>query len=254
MNSFVDSMTRMAVLTDKQMTAPWAWRPDCEVLEVRDAFHRSLEAEFAQAAAARDAALDETSAAYLLAQRAAGDLCGLLAGLPDDILDREPSAGEWSLRETMRHVIETEAGFRIKTLWAVDRAPGDPIEPPSELRPELEGLSGGTSSWIAMILEERAATDAEFVRVTSDDLVKPSTWAGHAVDARFRLQRPASHLVEHTNQCEKVLHAIGQDPGEARQLVRAIWAERGGHQRVSDPAALGRLDEELAERVDSLPL
>src|SRR5258708_35567814 len=126
MSKFSESMTRMAVLSDEQMTGPWDWRPDGEVLEVRDAFHRSLEAENAQATAIRGVPLEETSAAYLLAQRAAGDLCGLLAGLPDDVLDREPAPGEWSLRETMRHVIETEAHFRIKTLRAIDRRPEDP--------------------------------------------------------------------------------------------------------------------------------
>jgi len=252
MSAFGDAMTGMAVLTDEQMAMPWKWRDQGALLEVRDAFHRSLEAEFAQATAVRELPVDETAAAYLLAQRAAGDLCGLLAGLPDEILGRQPAVGEWSLRETMRHVIETEAHFRIKTLWAIDRSAEDPIEPPAELHPSAPDVSGDAASWIAMLLEQRAITDAEFVRVTSDDLVKPSTWSGHPVDARFRLHRPASHLVEHTNQCEKVLHAIGQDPGEARQLVRAIWAARGGHERLSDPGALARLDDELAARLEGI--
>ncbi len=254
MSGFVDSMTGMAVLSDEQMTLPWKWRSDGEVLEIRDAFHRSLEAENAQATATAAVGAAETSAAFLPAQRAAGDLCGLLTGQPDDILGREPARGEWSLRETMRHVIETEAHFRTKTLWAVDRAPEDPIDPPPELQPQPADVSGDSASWIAMLLEERAVTDESFARVITEDLAKPSTWAGHSVDARFRMHRPASHLIEHTNQCEKVLHALGQDPGEARQLVRAIWAARGGHERLSDAAALRALDDELAARVKSLGL
>jgi hypothetical protein len=251
-SSFIESMTRMAVLTDEQMTIPWRWRPEGEVLEIRDAFHRTLEAENAQATATAALAPGEIVAAYLLAQRAAGDLCGLLAGQPDAILGREPAPGEWSLRETMRHTIQTEASFRAKTLWAIDRAPEDPIEPPEELRPQAPDVSGSAASWIAMLLEQRAVTDQSFGRVSADDLSKPSTWVDHAVDARFRMHRPASHLIEHTNQCEKVLHAIGQDPGEARQLVRAVWAARGAHERLSDPAAVRRLDDELAARVASL--
>jgi hypothetical protein len=254
MSSFVDSMTRMSVLSDEQMAMPWNWRPEGEVLEVRDIFHRSLEAENAQATAVAAIGSAETVAALVLAQRAAGDLCGLLAGQPDDILGRAPSPGEWSLRETMGHVIETEVGFRVKTLWAIDRASEDPMDPPKGLRPHSPDVSGDAASWIEMLLEQRATTDAEFVRVGSDELARPSTWVGHTVDARFRLHRPASHLIEHTNQCEKVLHAIGQDPGEARQLARAIWAARGGHERLSDPSSLARLDEELAARVDSLGL
>jgi hypothetical protein len=254
MSGFVDSMTRMAVLNDEQMAMPWKWRPEGEVLEIRDIFHRSLEAEHAQATAVAAIGSAETVAALVLAQRAAGDLCGLLAGQPDDILGRAPAPGEWSLRETMGHVIDTEAGFRVKTLWAVDRLGDDPMEPPEGMRPHSPDVSGDTASWIAMLLEQRATTDAEFMRVGSDELARPSTWVGHPVDARFRLHRPASHLIEHTNQCEKVLHAIGHDPGEARQLVRAIWAARGGHERLSDPGSLARVDEALAARVDSLEL
>src|SRR5258708_31026599 len=133
MSVFFDAMTRMALLTDAQMALRWKWRDDGEVLEVRDAFHRSLEAEYAQATAVRDVPLDETSAAYLLAQRAAGDLCGLLAGLPDDVLRRQPAEGEGSLRATIRPGIRTEAPFRIKTLWAIDRRAADPIDPPAAL-------------------------------------------------------------------------------------------------------------------------
>jgi hypothetical protein len=254
MSSFADSMTRMAVLTDEQMALPWKWRSDGDVLEIRDAFHRTLEAENAQSTSMAAAALDETSAANMLAQRAAGDLCGLLAGLPADSLGREPAPDEWSLRQTMAHVIETEAHFRVKTLWAIDRTDEDPIDPPPELHPKPADVSGDTTTWIRMLLEERAVTDENFTRVTSEELTRPSTWAGHPVDARFRIHRPASHLVEHTNQCEKVLHAIGQDPAEARQLVRAIWAARGGHERLSHSATLALLDEELAARVESLGL
>ena len=254
MSTFVQAMTRMAVLSDELMEMGWQWRDDGPKIKVRDAFHRSLKAENAQATVASELGAGETVAAFLLAQRAAGDLCGLVAGLPDEILGREPAPGEWSLRETMSHIIDTEAGFRIKSLWAVDRAADDPIEPPEELTPQDPDVSGGTASWIAMLLSERATTDAEFERVGPDDLAKPSTWYGHPVEVRFRMHRPASHLIEHTNQCEKVLHAIGRDPGEARQLVRAIWAARGAHERLSSPAALARLDDELTARVESLPL
>ena len=177
MSSFTDSMRRMAVLTDAQMAMPWKWRTDGEVLEIRDAFHRSLEAENGQATSVAAAALDETTAANVLAQRAAGDLCGLLAGQPEDILGREPAPGEWSLRETMAHVIETEAHFRVKTLWAVDRADDDPVDPPPELHPKPADVSGDATSWIRMLLEERAVTDESFTRVTSEELTRPSTWA-----------------------------------------------------------------------------
>ena len=251
MSAFAESMGRMAVLTDEQMGSLWHWRPDGDGLQIRDFFHRSLEAENAQATAIAAMGVGETAAAFLLAQRAAGDLCGLLVGQPEGILDREPAPGEWSLRETMRHIIETEAHFRVGTLWAVDKAPEDPFDLPHELQTHPADVSRDPASMIASLLDERTVSDENFARLTADDLAKPAMWAGYSVDARFRMHRHASHLAEHTNQCEKVLHAIGQDPGEARQLARAIWAARGGHERLSDAAALWALDDELAARVKS---
>jgi hypothetical protein len=152
----------------------------------------------------------------------------------------------------MGHTIDTEVGFRLKSLWALDRGPHDPFDVPAARVAADVDVSGGPSSIIAALLAARADTDAEFARLTVRDLKQPSRWAGYAVDVRFRMHRHASHLAEHTNQCEKVLHALDEDPGEARQLVRAIWAARGGHERLSDPAVLRALDDELAARAESL--
>jgi hypothetical protein len=135
MSAFAESMARMAVLTDEQMGSSWKLRSGGENLGICDGFHRSLEAENAQATAVAAFGVSETAAAFLLAQRAAGDLCGLLVGQPERILDREPAPGEWSLRETMRHIIETEAHFRVRTLWAVDKAPEDPFDLPLSCSP-----------------------------------------------------------------------------------------------------------------------
>ena len=243
----------MALLSDDQMARPWHWRPDGdEDLGIRDAYHRSLEYENVQATSVMSVGLGEVAVALSLAQRAAGDLCGLLAGQPDELLDREPAPGEWPLREVMRHTINTEVGFRARSLWAADRGPDDSLEVPADRVPADVNVSGDATSIIAALLAARADTDAEFARLGARDLVQPARWAGYAVDVRFRMHRHASHLAEHTNQCEKVLHSLGQDPGEARQMVRAIWAARGGHERLSDQAALRALDDELAVRVESL--
>jgi len=253
MSSFAESMTGMAALSDDQMARPWHWRAGGEEeLGIRDAYHRSLEDENVQTTSVIAAGLGEVAAALSLAQRAAGDLCGLLAGQSDELLDQEPARGEWPLREVMRHTINTEGGFRARSLWAVDRGPDDSPDVPADRVPADVDVSGDTTSIIATLLAARADTDEEFARLTADDLAKPARWAGYPVDVRFRMHRHASHLAEHTNQCEKALHALGEDPGEARQLVRAIWAARGGHERLSDPAALRVLDDELAARVQSL--
>src|ERR1035437_794914 len=88
MSAFAESMGRMAVLTDEQMGSLWHWRPDGDGLQIRGFFHRSLEAENAQATAIAAMGVGETAAAFLLAQRAGGDLCGLASA-------RASSAGQW---------------------------------------------------------------------------------------------------------------------------------------------------------------
>ncbi len=248
MTEFGAIMTRLAVLGDAAMAQPWAWRPEGEVLEARDALHISFELENVQAAATLARGLAEVPYALSLAQRAAGDLAGLVAGQPAEVFDLAPAEGEWTLRETLRHIIATEARFRTWSLWFVDH--GLEGEQPADA-PETEA-AGDAAALIEELMAERARTDADVQRLTDADLTKPGRWAGHPVDIRFRLHRPASHLVEHAIQCENVLIALGAIPGEARQKVRAIWAARGAHERHSDPAALTHLDSALAARAAEL--
>ena len=73
-----------------------------------------------------------------------------------------------------------------------------------------------------------------------------------AVDVRFRLHRFASHLVEHTIQCEKALAAGSIRVGEARTIVRRIWALRGELEATSDDDAMAALDAAHEERAASL--
>jgi len=165
MSSFAESMTGMAALSDDQMARPWHWRAGGEEeLGIRDAYHRSLEDENVQTTSVVAAGLGEVAAALSLAQRAAGDLCGLLAGQSDELLDQEPARGEWPLREVMRHTINTEGGFRARSLWAVDRGPDDSPDVPADRVPADVDVSGDTTSIIAALLAARADTDAEFAR------------------------------------------------------------------------------------------
>lgn len=89
-------------------------------------------------------------------------------------------------------------------------------------------MSGDPASLIASLLDERAVSDANFARLTADDLAKPAMWAGYSVDAGFRMHRHASHPAEHTDQCGKVF-----TPSH-RILVRLdSWCARSGGARRS---------------------
>ena len=121
---------------------------------------------------------------------------------------------------------------------AVSSASSAPFETPS-----APG-DGGIADLVGRLLAARAASDAALSALSPADLEKPSRWAGYSVDVRFRLHRVASHLTEHGIHAEKVLRAAGRETAEARQMLRAIWAARGAHERRTGGDVLGRLDAE----------
>ncbi|HET8568033.1 MAG TPA: DinB family protein [Candidatus Limnocylindria bacterium] len=243
--TFVRTLARLASLTD--LDAAWTWREGGETLDRRDALFRILEAE--QDAAARGARPDsEPAAICALAQEAFGDLAALLGGLDESALDAVPAPGEWSVRATLAHTIAVERSYLANTKHALVRGPDEPLTLPAGRRPApIPSDTEGDGTRIAERLAAyRAETDTALGTLDADALARPTQWSGHTVDVRFRLHRFASHLVEHTVQCEKALDATAP-PSEARRIARRIGRARGSHERASGPAALARLDAGIAE-------
>jgi uncharacterized damage-inducible protein DinB len=224
----------------------WVWdeNPDGPPLTVREALYRRLEAE--QEAAA-DAPASATLAERILSlcDAAAGNLAGLLAGHRDELLDREPGRGEWSLRQTLDHVLLTERRYREQVAYAVGRADSDPLRRDPVATLSTEERAAGVAGWLEMLRQDRAAT-AERLQVPDMALGRPTIWVGHQVDVRFRLNRFAAHVVEHTIQCEKILASLQVPRTEARRIVRGIATVRGLHQQRADRERLRRLDAALA--------
>jgi hypothetical protein len=241
MPTFEDVLARYASLSEARLSEPWRWPGrDGAELEVRDALLRSLELELAAAAGAGTGA-GEAARAAAMAQAAFGDLRGLLCGLPDAVLDVEPGGGEWTLRQVLRHVLLVERRYQSQTAYAVSRTDAEPVRREPEVPAEDDPAA--VAAWLA-----RLSTAREEGRglgaVADGGLTRPTIWAGHAVDVRFRLHRFTGHLAQHTVQCEKVLARAGHPEGEARRLARRISAARGGHEWLSDPAVLVQLDEQ----------
>jgi len=190
-----------------------------------------------------------------LAQIAYGDLRGLLAGVTAEALDRAPREGEWSARETLAHAIGVERSYRANTLHALTRGPDDPLTLPAERRPKPDPAdTEGDGSNVAVRLgARRAETDRELSEVSDPQMTLPSQWGSHdvsqGVDVRFRLHRFASHLVEHTVQCERALEAAMGPFGDARRVVRRISVARAMHERITAPGELARLDGEHEARI-----
>lgn len=238
-----------ARLDEAVLGRPWAW-PGGATVDVRYALYRTLEEaqEVAVAMAARP--LPESRRILALAQRAFGDLRGLLIGLPPEVLDRAPRAGEWSLREVLRHVLSVERRYAAQTRYAVDRADADPVRIPDDRMPTLGAgeAQGDLAAMLASLAAERRETDRLLGDLAPAALTRPTIWMKASIDVRFRLHRFGAHIVEHTIQCEKTLAALGVHLTEGRRIVRHAAAALGELQGLGAHAEQAALESRLVER------
>ncbi|HEY3217752.1 MAG TPA: DinB family protein [Candidatus Limnocylindria bacterium] len=196
--------------------------------------------------------MKEADRILTLAQRAFGDLRGLLLAVPDALLDREPAAGEWSIRKTMEHTTRVERSYRANTQHALLRHDDEPLTLPEDRRPRADpaDTAGDALAMVYALARRRAETDAALGGTDAVELLRPSRWAAvddeFDVDVRFRLHRFGAHLVEHTQQIEKTLRMLGQAETDAQAYVRQLSIIRARHERRSSEAVRARLDEAVA--------
>lgn len=253
-NSVRSALAELSAVPDSAMEEKWPWRG--AEAEIRYGFYRQAEAlEEARANAARvlgraeAGQREEPPARALVAPATAArwELHGLLAGLSDAELDRDPGNGEWTVRQTLAHVVGGQRAYGWFTAWWLARrdAPADdyPTRVPEEvgnLLPAEEGEGVGSIADIGRRLDDIVDLSCGALGGLDDDgLAARSRWSGHAVDIRFRLVRWASHIREHTIQVEKTLAYIDRPTTEVEYLLRLIGA------------AYGRLEEELFMRPET---
>ena len=246
------ALVGFANLDEAALGQPWLYRD--KPMAVRYALYRTL--EDAQEAHVALAARPHPESRRILAfcQRAFGGLRGLVIGLPDDLLDRAPRAGEWSVGETLRHVFAIERRYAIQTRYAVERADGDPVRIPADRLPSTAPaeIPGGVAELLARLAEARADTNRSLGDVAAADMTRPTVWAHLDVDVRFRLHRFAAHVVEHTVQCEKTLAALGWRETEGRSIVRELTALLGEIEGLGGLADARQVEARLAERFESV--
>jgi hypothetical protein len=156
------------------------------------------------------------------------------------------------------HAIEVERSYRANTQHALVRRDSEPLKLPPDRRPKPDpaDTSGGVLDIVAAFAARRAETDAALAGLDADQMVRPSQWGpyevAHQVDVRFRLHRFASHIVEHTVQCEKAVAALGVTLNDPRAGVRAIGEMRGAHEHRSSRTVIAALDAALIARADAV--
>lgn len=252
MTSFEEALTLLVAIPDEAMARPWTWRTGGPQQTIRGGLYRSLDDE--QGAAVAVAPVIEAGATLSLAQRAFGDLRGLLVGLEDQVIDAIPAVDEWSIRQTLNHMIVTEVRYAAQVAWALSRGESDPIRiPDGQLPSPTLSATGSIDGMLAQLALARSDTDDRFVGVSLHELQRPTVWGGFEVDVRFRLHRFAGHIIEHTIQCEKTLAELATfRETEARRIVRRISATRGVHEHISSPSVVTALDKTLLSRARQL--
>src|SRR5262249_3615098 len=105
---------------------------------------------------------------------------------------------------------------------------------------------------LARLGEARAETNRRLDEVAPAAMTRPTIWVHWEIDVRFRLHRFASHLVEHTVQCEKTLAGLGWRQTEGRRIVRRLTAALGELEGLGAHAEARAIEARLAERFVSL--
>jgi hypothetical protein len=245
-------LMRIAALDEEELGRRWLFRD--RPMDVRYALYRTLEdaQELYVEVAARPH--PESRRMLSLAERAFGDLRGLLVGVPADLLDRKPREGEWPLRETLRHVLVVERRYTLQTLYAIERSDSDSVRIPDDRlpTPAQMDVSGETNDILDRIALARAETNRRLGDVAPAAMTRPTAWVHYDVDVRFRLHRFAAHIVEHTVQCEKTLAAVGWRATEGRHIARRVAALVGEIEGLGATAEVDEVQTRVAERLASV--
>ena len=226
------AVTGLLEIGDEELDRRWLWRDDpVGGTEVRYAFYRSIEAlEQAIGRARRSVRATGVAPAaahsFELATAARWDLHGLLAPLDDADLDADPGGAEWTMRQTLAHIVYVQRAYPAWSSWWLIRDQDEPLpgQAPEEVGigfPEEEEQGVGSLSEIRDRLDE--AMDGAAARMAALDesqLARGARWSGYAVDVGFRLGRMSSHLQEHTIQVEKTLVMLGRAARERDRLAR----------------------------------
>lgn len=247
----------LLAVTDAALERPWSWHG--EEADVRYGLYEGFELLESAAADARRA-LERvgdraTPAALLIAPAtiARWDLHGALAGLDDEVLDAAPGGGEWTVRQTLGHIVSGQRTYGWFTGWWLAQVGREPFpervdadladQVPDEHGPEAAGSLDDIRDRLDAILDQGAG---RFGGLDDEALAATARWSGIRVDVGFRLGRWSSHLREHTIQVEKTLAMLGRQPTEVERIVRRVLEAYGRLEATAfarPPEVLGALDE-----------
>jgi uncharacterized damage-inducible protein DinB len=164
------------------------------------------------------------------AEATRGALLATLAGLGDDDLDVVPESpsGEWSLRQTLSHIIFVEHAYRIDVLHAVEHfKSGEAFDELPDIDLPYNYPEATFAELIGKLDAARDQTLEELHHVDDADLRAPTIWDGLRVDANFLMMRLAHHEREHTAHIQKWRVQAGRQQTEFQRLLGLGWVTHG---------------------------
>jgi DinB family protein len=227
----------LAVPDGRPLEAAWPWPGSTSEVDVRYGYYRLFELLEDAAAQVVGALANGAVVAAPGARRGAAatvarwSLHGLLLPLSDTDLDRDPGNEEWTVRQTLGHMVQSQQFYGSFTAWWLTQAPTPAAIPPVALTyevPSEEAQSAGSIANVRARLD--ALLDLSMARLGGlgdAQLAVPARWSGGEVTVGFRIGRWASHIREHTIQVEKTLVMLDWPTTEVERLVRLIFEAYG---------------------------
>ena len=234
-------ITDLLAIPDAALERRWTWLPsDIDEIDVRYGIyriHESLESAIASITYGRgDGASQRLGPAVPALQAmvvARWELHGALAPLSDADWDADTGADEWTVRQTVGHIIGSQRSYGWSNAWFLSQGfrtgeamwapPGTlPEEPPEEH--EAAGSVAEVRARLDEVVDVNIAASAA---LGGDDLRVDARWAGMHVPIDFRLGRYGSHIREHTVQVDKTLALTGRQPTEVERICRLILGSYG---------------------------
>lgn len=221
----------LSAVPDAALDRPWMW-PDHGEADGRYAFFRILEDLESTAAALDTVASARQRAETIVAPAtvARWDVIGALVPLTATELDADPGRNEWTIRQTVAHIIASQHSYGVYTGWYRDQgvrtsiedlplAPDDLADPAWDEAVAADGTPDEIRRRLHVALDDAAARLAD---LTTDELELTARWSGMPVTVGFRQGRWSSHIAEHTVQVDKTLVWLGRQPSEVERLLRLV--------------------------------
>jgi len=250
-------------IPDSDLDRAWAWG-DYDSEGIRFAHFRTYEdirtlaVRLATERASQGPALTTAQRILGLYHQAYRDLQAVCLGLDTALIDQAPAPEEWSIREALSHIVQTDTSFFVVARYGLlqHRQQQEP-----ELAPEayweatlgkedaLNRILDGPPDTLRSYYDSlHSRILSELLAIRDDELPALSYfWESTPFDMRFRLHRFDSHLRQHTIQIEKTRVQIGHPPSEAQRLLRLIYTALAEVENATIDSSLAQ--QELAATI-----